>query len=184
VGTTKRGEGGRAQSRGEDVVEPHDADVVGYAHRSLSKTLYDTDGQEVVVGDDRCAAGVECPVRGGTALGRLGCERADPTGLESEVLGGGTQRRPPGLGHPGVLRTGEVDQATMSQRGEVLHDLATPLCVIEDDAGETLELAAHQHDGSLGRDLPEVLIRESAGGEDEPVDRGDQALDLVVLDAR
>ena len=50
--------------------------------------------------------------------------------------------------------------------------------------GQAGQLPVHQHDRSLPGDLLEVLVREPAGGQHEPVHRRDQPLDLVVLDAR
>jgi hypothetical protein len=72
----------------------------------------------------------------------------------------------------------------MAERREVIHDLAAAGDVVEDDAGETGKLPVHEHDGPLRRDLLQVLVREPAGGEQEPVDRRHESLDLVVLDAR
>ena len=57
------------------------------------------------------------------------------------------QRRPPGGRHPGVARAGEVDQVPVPERGEVRHDLAAALDVVEDDAGQAGQLPAHQYDG-------------------------------------
>ena len=59
----------------------------------------------------------------------------------------------------------------MTERGQVRDDLATALDVVEDHAGQTRELAAHQHDRTLGGDLPEVLVGQPAGGQHEAVDR-------------
>jgi hypothetical protein len=53
----------------------------------------------------------------------------------------------------------------------VRHDLVAPGDVVEHDAGETSELAVHEHDRTLVRDLLQVLIREPAGREKETVDR-------------
>ena len=57
----------------------------------------------------------------------------------------------------------------MAQRGEVRHDLAATLHVVQHDAGEAGQLAAHQDDGTLGGDLAEVLVGEPTGGQDEAV---------------
>ena len=75
-----------AQIGGEDVVEAHDADVLGHAHRALGEALHHTDGEQVVVGHDRRRVGVDCAVGGGRALGDLGREGTDPAGAEAGVF--------------------------------------------------------------------------------------------------
>ena len=59
----------------------------------------------------------------------------------------------------------------MAERRQVRDDLATALDVVEDDAGQAGQLAADQHDRTLGGDLLEVLVGQPARGQQEPVDR-------------
>ena len=60
----------------------------------------------------------------------------------------------------------------MPEGRQVLDDLAAPLDVVEDDAGEPRELAVHEDDRTLCGDLLEVLVGQTARGEDEAVDGG------------
>ena len=88
-----------------------------------------------------------------------------------DLLGGRLQRGPAGGGHPGVAGTGEVDEVAVTERGQVRDDLAAPLDVVEDHAGQARQLAADQHDRALGGDLLEVLVGQPARRQQEPVDR-------------
>ena len=69
-----------------------------------------------------------------------------------------------------LRRTGQVDELAVAERGQVGHDLPTPLDVVEHHAGEAGQLAAHEDDGALGSDLPQVLVGQPARGQHEPVD--------------
>ena len=80
------------------------------------------------------------------------------------------QGGPAGGRHPGVGGAGQVDELAVAERGEVGDDLPAPLDVVEHDAGEPGHLPAHEDHGTLVRDLPQVLVGQPAGGEEESVD--------------
>ena len=101
----------------------------------------------------------------------LGVNGPEPHGAHADLLGRRLERRPASGGHPGVARTGEVEEVPVTERGQVRDDLAAALDVVEDHAGQARELAADQHDRALAGDLLEVLVGQPAGGEQEPVDR-------------
>ena len=157
--------------------KPTTLSAVGHADAAGRQPQQDSDGEQVVVGDDR---------GGRVGQGRLAAdvpaldrrwEGSDPSRGHPVSLGGRTDAGPAAGPQPGLRWAGQEKHLAMAQRREVLDDLPRPRLLVGAHAGDAGGLSVDEDDRAQTGGLDDALVAHPARHDEEPVDRPGELLD-------
>src|ERR1035437_8639294 len=161
---------GGGHSGHEDVVEAHNADLMRHTDAAIGETAEDTEGHQIVEGDDCGHPSSNYEIGGVLAARKRRSERPDLDALERPAAGHCPQAATPLAVRPRLGRTAEKADPLVAEGLEVLDGLTHATGAVEQDGRHAAHAAVEEDEGSVLSELLELCLGQSRRADDDTVD--------------